>query len=261
VISAARAFTLLALGSVLTLVVDPDSVANPPHVTGSDIQKRVSVNFGLLPDGWKSDSTVMDPIWESIGLAGVNFYAYGGPTPDSKAASRLDPRSRLYQAWVGVYVIADKTPSSNITVETASTVADLDQRSWLEAMGDPHPLGLIDVTRKSAGPIRIDGKARPLYAQEGRSHSDIGTVQTPLRKSLLSGAPEPAMGSLSSFHDLQLHGYFAFWTDSTRHVKIVVYSVAPSFKTSAGEDQNLFKPLREEMIRMMKQIRTTDLHS
>ena len=233
--------------------------SNGQTIAGDEVKKQVDVDFGKLPDGWVATSNVMDDVWSAAGLHGVNYYAYGGSALPATTASRLDLRSPLYQAWFGVYVISNPktvTPKSTVaTMDTAVKLADMDQRSWLTAMGDPQPMGLVKVEQHRADTIRIDGADRALYTYRGKSHSDVGSVATPLRQSLGPMNDESWESQVPAFHDLELRGHFAFWADNNRHITIIVYSAAPVFTTNDGKKMDLFPKLEKQFIGMMQNLR------
>lgn len=228
-------------------------------MTGEEVKRQFDVDFGRLPEGWVNASNVMDDVWSLAGLHGVNYYAYGGPTSPSTTASRMDIRSPLYQVWFGVYVISNpKTMTSKnaaATTDTAVKLADMDQRSWLAAMGDPQPLGLGKVELHRADTIRIDGADRVLYTYKGKSHSDVGSEVTPLRQSLGPMNDEAWKSKVPPFHELELRGQFAFWTDSNRHLTAIVYSAAPVFTTNDGQKIDLFPNLEKQFLAMMQNVR------
>lgn len=237
------------------------AVAAPGNqtMTGEEVKKQFDVDFGKLPDGWVSASNVMDEVWSLAGFHGVNYYAYGGPPSPSTTASRMDIRSPLYEAWFGVYVIANPktvTPkNTTANTDTAVKLADMDQRSWLAAMGDPQPLGLVKVELHRADTILIDGANRVLYTYKGKSHSDVGSAVTPLRQSLGPMNDESWKSKVPSFHELELRGQFAFWADNNRHLTIIVYSAAPVFTTNDGQKIDLFPDLEKQFLAMMQNIR------
>jgi hypothetical protein len=239
------------------------AVAAPGNqtITGEEVKKQFAVDFGRLPEGWVNASDVMDEVWSLAGLRGVNYYAYGGPTSLSTTASRMDIRSPLYQVWFGVYVIPNPNPktmtskNATATTDTAVKLADMDQRSWLVAMGDPQPLGLVKVELHRADTVRIDGADRVLYTYKGKSHSDVGAKATPLRQSFGPMNDESWKSNVPPFHELELRGQFAFWTDSNRHLTIIVYSVAPVFTTNDGQKIDLFPNLEKQFLAMMQNIR------
>jgi hypothetical protein len=235
------------------------AAAGNQTMTGEEVKKQVDVDFGKLPDGWVNASSVMDEVWNLAGFHGVNYYAYGGPTSPSTTASRMDIRSPLYQAWFGVYVISNpKTmtaKNATATTDTAVKLADMDQRSWLAAMGDPQPLGLVKVELHRADTVRIDGADRVLYTYKGKSHSDVGPVTTPLRQSLGPMNDESWKSTVSAFHELELRGQFAFWTDGNRHLTIIAYSAAPLFTTNDGRKIDLFPNLEKQFLAMMQNVR------
>src|ERR1700690_3162360 len=126
-------------------------VVQPGTGVATDVSaaERVNIAFDPLPAGWIADQQVMDPIWEPLGVRGVNHYAYGGPVLPNEFSSRSDPDSPLYQAWFGVYTIAggkDKWPTGKKgrVFQAAVKLAEYDHRSWLEAMGDPKPVAISD---------------------------------------------------------------------------------------------------------------------
>ncbi len=99
---------------------------------------------------------VMNPMWQVIGAEGVNYYTFAGPANLFRSYSeRSNPASPYYQAWVGGYVTKrrDGTMPEDLPA-WARQVTELDQRSWLAAMGDP----------AAAAPNR-----RPLRAWEASS--------------------------------------------------------------------------------------------
>jgi hypothetical protein len=108
----------------------------------------------------------------------------------------------------------------------AKQVTELDQRSWLAAMGDPAPLA-ESAAPSCMGSIVVDGRTVELWHGTMRSHSDLSeSADTPL--AMLVGMPAksswpPAAGP---FHDVTLDGYFVCWSDVTRRVSLVVYAVA-----------------------------------
>ncbi|HEV2401467.1 MAG TPA: hypothetical protein VGS27_31315, partial [Candidatus Sulfotelmatobacter sp.] len=116
----------------------------PAVRTGDEVAQHVDVLFNPLPAEWVTEQNVMDPIWEPLGYKGVNYYAYGRPVSGKSFAARSDPSSYLYQAWLGAYVIVGGNPvfgSGEKDAQCAAflKLAEYDQKSWLAAMGDPHP--------------------------------------------------------------------------------------------------------------------------
>jgi hypothetical protein len=130
----------------------PSTGTPRPASTGEVLAEHISVSFAPLAPEWMTEQNVMDPIWEPLGYIweplgykGVNYYAYGGPATGHDFATRSDPNSSLYQAWFGAYVIADGkaafgTGDENRGCQAFAKLTEYDQRSWLQAMGDPSPL-------------------------------------------------------------------------------------------------------------------------
>jgi hypothetical protein len=63
----------------------------------------------------------------------------------------------------------------------AVKLGEYDQRSWLEAMGDPNPVAIVSQNPHFSSVI-IDGSKRPLCSLGMQTHSDLGPGTTPLAK-------------------------------------------------------------------------------
>ena len=131
-----------------------DEGAASTALSGAEIARTIDVDFGPLPAGWVKETNVMDPIWQPLGLRGVNYYAYGGPTKDGSPAARLDIKSSAYQAWFGVYVIAlDSATKVRLdSIENAVRVADLDQRCGCRRWVTRNPWALLTLQSGSKAP-------------------------------------------------------------------------------------------------------------
>jgi hypothetical protein len=196
-----------------------------------------AVTFGQLPAEWAIQQNVMDPVWASLGIQGVNYYAFGAPVAPNNFSARSDPTSHLYQAWLGAYVVVGGLDSASATDENhqrdlIANLAANDQRAWLSAMGDPAPVAeVVGQLRRSQ--ITIDGGVRSFFTGEMRSHSDLSVGSTPLAMHLGMPPATSWQTQLAPFHDVMLHVQAAVWFDAARHVTIVVYSASSSFETKA----------------------------
>jgi hypothetical protein len=224
------------------------------------------IDLGDIGPDWIVQSNVMDEIWVPLKLTGVNYYAYGAPVKPSAFAARSDASSTLYQAWFGGYAIngGKEVFASGIKAKEFdwfSKFAELDQISWLGAMGDPRPKARW-VQHSTPRSIRIDGEARTLYIATMVSHSDVSKssdLLTELAKSI--GMPqELATGSapVKAFHPLTVEGLYAFWYDSKRDMVFVIYSVASAFKDSHGQSHNNYPILAKRFRDMMRKVKVID---
>ena len=211
---------------------------------GAALERRLGVQFTVFPSPWKRATQVMDTIWQPLGLRGVNHYAYAGPVPPHAFAARSDPASQYYQAWFGVYIVAGDSAlhlarGSNEPIASVRKLAEYDQRSWLEAMGDPHPIARSDTTVQTQS-INIDGVQRTLYLFHMQTHSDLNDGSTPLGQFI--GMPRKmSRQQLPSFHDVSLHVYYAFWYDTLRKATVIVYASSSAYvpmRGSGRHDQN-----------------------
>lgn len=226
-----RAIPALAL---VTLVAAP---AGSQVVSGLGVPR---VEFDSLPAGWLTKQlNAMDAIWEPLGARGVNYYSYGAPTQAGSFASRSDPQSPLYQAWLGAYVVLGALDSTSADSAAAQqrwlvALAERDQRAWLEGMGDPAPLAQTVLPLRRSE-MRVAGATRPLYEGEMRSHSDLSKGGTPL--SMAVGMPPELdwLMDVSPFHDVVLHVQGAVWYDRERHVTVIVYAASSQFRTKDGK--------------------------
>src|SRR5450432_2738655 len=141
------------------------------------VNASARLDLGNLGPEWIADTNVMDPIWVPLKLTGVNYFAYGAPVKPNAFAARSDASSPLYQAWFGGYAINGGREvfarGTKVTeFEWFAKFAELDQASWLEAMGDPHPRAKW-VRHSKPQAILIDGAKRPMYSAVMVSDSDI----------------------------------------------------------------------------------------
>lgn len=142
-----------------------------------------------------------------------------------------------------------KTSDSSVPADPhalASELTNLDQRSWLEAMGDPQPVSELE-SLTSAGNIDIDGTSWPLWQGVHRSHSDLSADLESQLAGIL-GMPKKSLWPLgvSPFHDVTLDGYLAWKVDTAHRVTLVIYAVAgrSSCRPMTGRALYVLRPLQ-----------------
>lgn len=222
------------------------------------------VDLGPLPPGWISNQEVMDEHWQALKLTGVNYFAFGAPAPPNHFAARSDPRSNLYQAWFGCYAVkggrelfdhADRAAQ----YQWVSKLAEYDQVSWLEAMGDPKPIAKW-IEHSKPMSILIDGKPRVLYEATMVSHSDfshLGPKATALAKSM--GMPDVmTLAAVRPFHPITLRGQYSFWYDSVRDRTFVAYAVSSSFTDANGSTHDNTQALASTLRKLLEGIKIPD---
>jgi hypothetical protein len=224
------------------------------------------IDLGDLGPDWIVQTNVMDEIWTPLKLTGINYFAYAAPTKPNAYAARSDASSPLYQAWFGGYAInGGKEVFANgvSSKEFAwfARFAELDQATWLAAMGDPHPSARW-VRHSKPQTIQIAGEARALYIGTMASDSDVSEASdhmTELAKSI--GMPvKLTLGStpVAPFHPLTIQGLYAFWYDSKRDMVFVVYAVAGAFRDSAGQWHDNYPSLAAKFRKMMRNVQIID---
>ncbi len=222
----------------------------------------VAIVFPKPPSVWITPmKNQMNEIWVPIKADGVNYYMFAAPSTWLNSYSeRSNPTSPYYQAWVGAYVIKrtdgilpDDLPS------LAWQVTALDQRSWLSAMGDPHPVAESSPAT-SAGNIVIDGHSVPLWHGTMHSHSDLSAHPAGALPTLVGMPPKSSWPvGVESFHDVTLDGYFAGWVDLQRKVSIVVYAVAAGNAAQPAALNNR-PPINDELLGLMRSARVEVVH-
>jgi len=230
--------------------------------TGEDIAKQVRASFDPLPAEWMTEQNVMDPIWEPLGYKGVNYYAYARPQSGKSFAARSDPSSSLYQAWLGAYVIVGGKSvfgSGEKDAQCAAFVklAEYDQKSWLSAMGDPHPFAESSATRNFLA-IPIDGSVRTGCSLEAVTHSDLSSADTPLAKHMGMPPELEWKDRVSAFHDVDLHVVGAWWYDPHRDISVIVYTASSRFKDRAGLVKDNDPAIATSLRQAMRQTRLVD---
>lgn len=221
------------------------------------------VEFDGLPQGWVTKQVNgMDDIWQPLGVRGVNYYSYGAPDQPGSYAARSDPKSLLYQAWLGTYVVAGALDSVSADSSAAQqrwlvALAERDQRSWLEAMGDLSPLAQTALPLRRSE-IRIAGATRPLFEGEMRSHSDLSRGGTPLSVALGMPPEHDWLTDVAPFHDVVLHVQGAVWYDRHRHVTVIVYAASSQFRTRDGKLHDNGARLDPVLRAAMERVRIVD---
>lgn len=225
---------------------------------GDYLAAHIGVSFAPVPSPWVAEQNVMDPIWEPLGYKGVNFYAYGGAAEGSTFVSRSDPDSPLYQAWFGVYLVASASgvfagEDKNRACLAFSNLAEFDQRSWLEAMGDPHPFA-ESAQAKQFSLIPIAGSSRTACTFDMKSHSDLGPGTTPLAKHVGMPPTQKWQDRLGAFHGLTLHVLGAWWYDNQRNVSVIVYTACSNFTDNRGTTKDNGAAVKAAFRKMMGQV-------
>jgi len=240
--------TLLLNAARIFLDQDADLVAQ-------EKADGVAIVFAKPPSPWVMPmKNVMNSMWQSIGAEGVNYYTFAGPRNLLRSYSeRSDPRSPYYQAWVGAYVTKRRDGSLPEDLPAwAKQVTELDQRSWLAAMGDPQPLAESAVPIR-AGNVIVDGRTLELWHGTMRSHSDLSEKPDGPLATLIGMPPKSSWPSgIRSFHNVTLDGYFVCWPDATRRVSIVVYAVAALSPDQAASVNASRRDIRGELLNLMK---------
>lgn len=233
----ALAGAAFATRRVLLQEVARIALSRDTDLTAQERKDGEVIAFGRVPSGWITPmKNLMNPIWQPIHAQGVNYFTFGAPANVFRTFSeRSNPRSPLYQAWVGAYITrrVDGVLPENL-LAWASEVTTLDQRSWLSAMGDPAPLADFGAATP-AGKISIDGRTIQLWHAAMHSHSDLSEHPGGVL-ALLLGMPSRSAwpAGVNAFHDVTLDGYFAAWSDPEKKLSVVVYAVASEFAATGG---------------------------
>ncbi len=253
VIGAAYVVRCTLLLNVARIFLDQDA-----KLLAQEKADGVAIVFAKPPSPWIMPmKNVMNPMWQSIGAEGVNYYTFAGPSNLLRSYSeRSDPRSPYYQAWVGAYVTKrrDGTLPQDLPA-WAKQVTELDQRSWLAAMGDPQPLA-ESAAPTSAGNLVVDGRTLELWHGTMRSHSDLSEKADGPLATLVGMPPKSSWPpGIRSFHDVTLDGYFVCWADATQRVSIVVYAVAALSPDQAASADAAHHDIRDELLSLMRTAR------
>src|SRR6185437_4344961 len=157
-------------------------------------------------------------------------------------------------------VIKERDGSLPTDLESlAWQVTALDQRSWLSAMGDPHPIADPSPATR-VGNITIDGHRVPLWHGPMRSHSDLSAHPAGPLATLIGMPPKSSWPKgIDSFHDVSLDGYFACWIDSKLKISIVIYAVAANYAARTEEHRNSGL-INDDLLRLMKLARLEAVH-
>jgi hypothetical protein len=91
-----------------------------------------------------------------------------------------------------------------------------------------------------------------------KSHSDLGTSDTPLAKHVGMPPPEKWKNRLSPFHDLTLHVVGAWSYDSRRDLTVIAYGASSAFSNSNGGSKDNGPALDASLRRMMAHVRLAE---
>jgi hypothetical protein len=252
VVGAAYVVRCTLLLNVARIFLDHDG-----ELVAQEKADGVAIVFAKPPSPWVMPmKNVMNPMWQSIGAEGVNYYTFAGPSNLLRSYSeRSEPRSPYYQAWVGAYVTKrrDGTLPQDLPA-WAKQVTELDQRSWLAAMGDPQPLA-ESAAPISAGHVVVDGRTLELWHGTMRTHSDLSEKADGPLATLVGMPPKSSWPpGVRSFQNVTLDGYFVCWLDATRRVSIVVYAVAAFSPDQAASANVSHYDIRGELLSLMKTV-------
>lgn len=257
------AFVLAAAGAysmrtMLTLNLARFALDRDSSMKLQEREDGIAILFATPPAPWISPlKNEMNEIWAPQQLRGVNYYTYAGPNSwFARFSERSNPRSPYYQAWVGGYVVKMPQTASPKDPETLiREVTALDQRSWLEATGDSHPLAEIGVVER-AGEAVIDGQTWAMWHAIYRSHSDLSARPHTQLAQLLGMPPESSWpAGTTSFHNVTLEGYMASRVDADKHLAVVLYEclATPSSLTDVGAQSR--QRAQDELLRLMESAR------
>lgn len=239
--------------NVARIVLDRDAA-----LVAQEKADGVAIVFGVRPSAWITPmKNLMNPIWQPIGATGVNYYTFAGPARVLRSYSeRSNPTSPYYQAWVGGYVTKrqDGTLPADLPA-WVKQVTELDQRSWLAAMGDPHPLADSSVPT-AVQTVVIDGHALQLWHGTTRSHSDLSDHPEGALATMVGMPPRASWpAGTRSFHDLTLDGHFVCWSEPTRNVSVVIYAVAAMPAAQSAREHDETSRLQDELLSMMRGVK------
>ncbi|HEV2594629.1 MAG TPA: hypothetical protein VGU01_05450 [Sphingomicrobium sp.] len=236
---------MIAAGLLAWLVIP---IPHPPAIGyGGQVDPPYAV-LPPLPAGWIQKTAIMDDVWKSIGFTGTNAYAFAGPAGPTGYASREDPASPAYQAWLGAYVA--KAPRGRmISTDEAMRLAEADQRAWLQAMGDPRPLA--QAVRPHCRDLRLRGPVE-ICIFTMRTHSDLGSTATPLSQKLGHPPASPPDGA-PAYPLLKLCVTMRVSFDARRRINLVAYEALRSNAVGGG-DGHLLANLRLLLRRSLDQV-------
>jgi hypothetical protein len=230
--------------------------------SGDSVAAHISVSFALLPPEWVNEQNAMDPIWAPLGNTGVNYYAYGRPKAGKNFATHSDPGFSLYQAWFGTYVMVGEKPAfgsegKGDQCKAFTQLAEFDQRSSLDAMGDPRPLAEPAEQRRFLT-IPVEGSERTACSFEMKSHSDLSPGETPLAKHMGMPTARDWQDRFAAFHDVTLHVIGAWSYDARRDLTVIVYGASSAFPSSNGASKGSGPALDASLRRMTAQVRLAE---
>ncbi len=225
--------------------------------------------FSYIPanfiQGWASVD--MTKTWTRFGLnaSGINYFTMGAVSSDK--STRFDPKSPLYQSWLGGYLVTSPN-FQKWSVSDHWKLAEADQKKWLGYWyGDPNPeCKILNFERIDS--VNISGYAGELYECSIATHSDVGAtsvgatikisfkILSSIFNSSSSGLdiqglnfiPHP---SIQTYELVELKGYFVILQISPI-VRIVLYANGIISRNNLKTDT--YSVLKSELLKSLKSI-------
>ena len=226
--------------------------------------------FTVTVPGWMRYPLKIDGqrLWKQWHLRGMNYFKIAR-SGRHNWSERFNPASKLYQAWLGVYVVRD---SENVIrygfeqgdepdPERLTLAAVGDQLYWLDKSGHPSPAmtprGQITVERTEQ-----QGHAAWFLTGSFDTFSDIHGTPTAYRLYDASyGIPDERTWRhlVEPFHPLVLHGFYIAWRWEEHHCTVCIYGAGVEFDRKDGVHVNTYPLIKDELLRMARGITWREL--
>ena len=226
------------------------------------------IHFESIQKGWIKHPLKgqMDEIWsEKIGKRGMNYFFVGTPRSIfSQYSERFNPKSKLYQAWFGCYIILDEEglaygfENGNPIWEKFIQLAIEDQNAWLKTYRVSNPQTKITEMLEEPTVININDHEAYLSFWQGESQSDLnesGSLSEDLNQILGVPKKESWNKMVKSHHPVILKGFFIIWRESPYPATFCCYGCGVEFKTLEGKIVENFSKIKDDLLDMARGIK------
>lgn len=266
-----------AFALISTLLIEPSLLsASPLAKECVPSTKQIGV-FNSRPHGWDTPvESGMDLIWGLFGglrARGFNYWIFGGPVPGSKGkvSQHFNPRSDLFQKFIGVYIVQSESISDLQPEWDAKGQMTLDQFTRSKTLVLLQTLGVLDQMAwlgfHEVPPAQLKAQYIPEAFRISEVHSGVFRIHFQMDSLADLGATSdnlnyrrPAFsmyqGDIEPFAPVRFEGDYLVWMDPASRGLFVGYHAYPlPFPLKTGEvmtvsssEQDFLKSMRNMSI-------------
>ena len=229
--------------------------------TTEEIKNGFKIQYQYKPRPWIQEpiKLKMENARKLIGTNNpiTNYFLMGGYENGGKQITRFQKEHKLYQAWVGTYIVTNENETYGFEkntpiLEKLIKLGNCDQKSWLKVYNDPQPECEMIYAKKLN--TKLHSKSEANYFLKLRTHSDTnkkGAKEWQWNK--LLGMPTTE----KDFEEITLNTYYTAWQN--KNTTVVAYACAPQDKWDEMQDElrQIIWNIKEQPLTILDKINPT----